>query len=313
MQSRFLLKSAFAAPLRLGAMLVLAGLLSACAQHLNAPVQATPMPETRFRANDPVRITPADSVPVLYAYLYTPVTLGPYPSIVTIPGGGWTDGDATDMRFVAEYLAQRGFAVLAIEHRPAAQGGLEQVLADLHAGMRWMVRNARAHRLDMQRVGLLGFESGGHLAALLALAQNAQPPLSGLPRDAMLPAIRAVVAGGAPMDLTTFDDTPALRALLQGNGEAARRMASPVHRMHAAAPPFFLFHGTRDAEVPIAQAEAMAETLTEQGVRVEFYRMELRGHTTTYLTVTGALQAAAQFLWRTVAEPETDAQTDRGP
>ena len=91
-----------------------------------------------------------DSVPVLYAYLYTPVTLGPYPSIVTIPGGGWTDGDATDMRFVAEYLAQRGFAVLAIEHRPAAQGGLEQVLADLHAGMRWMVRNARAHRLDMQ-------------------------------------------------------------------------------------------------------------------------------------------------------------------
>ena len=110
-----------------------------------------------------------------------------------------------------------------------------------------------------------------------------------------------------------IDDTPALRALLQGNGEAARRMASPVHRMHAAAPPFFLFHGTRDAEVPIAQAEAMAETLTEQGVRVEFYRMELRGHTTTYLTVTGALQAAAQFLWRTVAEPETDAQTDGGP
>ena len=293
-------------PLHRVLMLMLAGLLSACAQHVNAPTQVTPMPETRFRVHDPERITPADRTPVLHAYLYTPVTLGPYPTIVAIPGGEWSDGDATDMRFVAEYLAQRGFAVVAIEHRPAAQGGLNQVLADLHAGMRWMVRNARTHRLDMQRVGLLGFESGGHLAALLALAQNAPSPLPGLPRDAMLPAVRAVVAGGAPMDLTTFDDTPGLRALLPDGGAAARRMASPVHRLHAEAPPFFLFHGTRDAEVPIAQAEAMTQALGDQGVKVELYRMELRGHTTTYLTVTGALQAAAQFLWRTVAEPESE-------
>lgn len=293
-------------PWRAGALLVLAGLLSACAQHVNAPTQATPMPETRFRAHEAERITPADSAPVLHAYLYTPVTLGPYPTIVAIPGGEWSDGDATDMRFVAEYLAQRGFAVLAIEHRPAAQGGLDLVRADLQAGMRWMVRNARAHRLDMQRVGLLGFESGGHLAALLALAQNAPSSLPGLPRDAMLPRIRAVVAGGAPMDLTALEDSAALRALLPDGAEPTRRMASPLHRVHGQAPPFFLFHGTRDAEVPIDQAEAMTDALTDQGVMVELYRMELRGHTTTYLTVTGALQAAAQFLWRTVAEPESD-------
>lgn len=288
----------------LSAMLLI--LLGGCAQHLNAPSQPTPMPETRFRAYEPQRFNSEQRAVALHTYLFTPVTLGPYPTIVVIPGGDWEHGDAADMRFVGEYLAQRGFAVVAIEHRPASIGRLEAVLDDIRAGLRWTVRNAREYRLDMQRVGMLGFESGGHLAALVALAQSAPQPPAGVARDPSLPPLRAVVAGGAPMDLPALDASSGLRALLPAATDSALREASPLSIVHADAPPFFLFHGTRDAKVPIAQAEAMTKALTERGVKVEFYRMELRGHTTTYLTVTGALQSAAQFLWRTVAEPASE-------
>lgn len=288
----------------LSAMLFI--LLGGCAQHINAPSQPTPMPETRFRAYEPQRFSPESSAAELHAYLFTPVTLGPYPTIVVIPGGDWEHGDAADMQFVGEYLAQRGFAVVAIEHRPASTGQLETLLDDIRAGLRWTARNAREYRLDMQRVGLLGFESGGHLATLVALAQSAPQPPAGVARDPSLPPVRAVVAGGAPMNLPALEASSGLRAVLPAATDSALRAASPLSMVHADAPPFFLFHGTRDAKVPIAQAESMTTALTELGVKVEFYRMGLRGHTTTYLTVTGALQAAAQFLWRTVAEPRSE-------
>lgn len=285
---------------------VVSPLLAGCAQHVNAPKEPTLMPETRFRAYEPQRFSQEDSAQELYAYLFTPVTLGPYPTIVVIPGGDWERVDSADMRFVGEYLAQRGFAVVAIEHRPASSGNLDDLLDDVRAGLRWTARNAREYRLDTQRVGLLGFESGGHLAALLALAQSARQPLAGLEKDARLPTVRAVVAGGSPMDLLALNASSDLRALLPGGSEAALRAASPRYLVHDAAPPFFLFHGTRDAAVPIAQAEAMGAALSAKDVPFELYRMELRGHTTTYLTVTGALQAAAQFLWRNVAEPASE-------
>jgi acetyl esterase/lipase len=280
---------------------LLAGmLLAACAQHVNAPAGRTPLPETRFRVEQGVVFKKgADGTRRLYADLYTPITLGPYPTVLAVPGGGWEGGHPKDMRFVAEYLAQRGLAVMAIQHRGAGGGvGLGEQIADLHAALRWIRSKASAHRLDTERLAVLGFESGGHLGAMLALAQSARRPLPGLPRDPSLPPLRAVVAGGAALNLLPAADRPEARRLLPDTSERTLRQASPVFAAHAEAPPFFLFHGDRDGRWPIAGAEAMLTELQQLGVHAELYRMKGRGHTTTYLTVSGALSAAAEFLWR---------------
>lgn len=300
-------------PIRLLATALVALLAAGCARHVNAPAEAMPMPETRFRVDTGVRFTPDGAEPALFADVYTPVTLGPYPTIVIVPAGRWETGRARDMRFVAEYLAQRGFAAVAVEHRPASRGDLDAQLGDLLDALRWIDREARSRRLDMQRVGLVGFESGGHLATLLTLSQSAAQPLPGLARDAALPPIRAVVAGGAPLDLAAMADNPDVSGLMGAADAEALRRASPLHRVHAQAPPFFLFHGTTDGYVPVAQAEAMVTRLERHGVPVQLYRMSLRGHTTTYLTVSGALQAGARFLWRHVAEPGQPEAYPRSP
>lgn len=282
------------------ALLLTGLLLAACAQHINAPAERTPLPETRFRVEQGVVFKEgAHEAQRLYADIYTPITLGPYPTVLAVPGGGWEGGHPKDMRFVAEYLAQRGLAVMAIQHRPVGDGvGLAEQVADLHAALSWVRSNASAHRLDTERLAVLGFESGGHLGAMLALAQSARRPLPGVPRDASLPPVRAVVAGGAALNLLPAADRIELRRLLPDTSEQMLRQASPVFAAHAEAPPFFLFHGDRDGRWPIAGAEAMFTELQQLGVRAELYRMKGRGHTTTYLTVSSALTAAAEFLWR---------------
>ena len=282
-------------------VLLLAGaLLAGCAQHVNAPAERTPLPETRFRVEQGVVFREgADGAQPLHADLYTPITLGPYPTVLAVPGGDWEGGHPKDMRFLAEYLAQRGLAVMAIQHRGAGDGiGLSEQLQDLHAALRWIRSNASAHRLDTERLAVLGFESGGHLGAMLGLAQSARRPLPDLPRDASLPPVRAVVAGGAALNLLPAGDRPEVRRLLPDTSEKTPRKASPVFVAHAEAPPFFFFHGDRDGRWPIAGAEAMLAELDQFGVRAELYRMKGRGHTTTYLTVSSALAAAAEFLWR---------------
>lgn len=277
-----------------------AALLAGCAQHINAPAERTPLPETRFRVEQSVVFREgADGAQPLHADLYTPITLGPYPTVIAIPGDDWEGGHPKDMRFVAEYLAQRGLAVMAIQHRGAGGGvGLSEQLQDLQAALRWVRSNASAHRLDTERLAALGFESGGHLAAMLAIAQSARRPVPGVPRDASLPPVRAVVAGGAALNLLPAGDRPEVRRLLPDTSEQTLRQASPVFAVHAEAPPFFFFHGDRDGRWPIAGVEAMLTELEQLGVRAELYRMKGRGHTTTYLTVSSALTAAAEFLWR---------------
>lgn len=280
-----------------------AALLAGCAQHVNAPAERTPLPETRYRVEQAVVYREFDDGRQLHADLYTPITLGPYPTVIAIPGGGWDGGHAKDLRFAAEYLAQRGLAVMAVAHRAAGQGaGLDEQLDDVQAALRWVRSHASEHRLDPERIGVIGFESGGHLAALLGLAQSARRPLPGLSRDASLPPVRAVVAGGAPMNLLPAGDRAEVRRLLPDTSEPALRRASPVFQAHAQAPPFFLFHGESDGRWPIEGAEAMLSELDQVGVDAELYRLKWRGHTTTYLTVGGALTAAAGFLWRELGD-----------
>lgn len=287
-------------PPHMSVLLFAAALLAGCAQHVNAPTERTPLPETRFRVEQGVVFSEgADGAQALHADVYTPITLGPYPTVLAIPGDGWDGGHPKDLRFVAEYLAQRGLAVIAIEHRGAGGGvGLSEQLQDVHAALRWMRRNASSRRLDTERLAVLGFGSGGHLAAMLGLAQSAQRALPGLPRDPSLPPVRAVVAGGAPLNLLPAGDRADVRRLLPDVSEQTLRQASPVFAAHAEAPPFFFFHGGRDGRWPIAGAEAMLNELEHFGIRAELYRMEGRGHATVYLTVGGALTAAAEFLWR---------------
>lgn len=281
---------------------LVAALLAGCAQHVNAPTERTPLPETRYRVEQSVVYHEGDGGEVLHADVYTPITLGPYPTVIAVPGGGWEGGSAKDMRFAAEYLAQRGLAVMAVGYRGTESGaGLSQQLAGMQAALRWVRDHASEHRLDPERIGLLGFESGGHLAALAGLAQSADRPLRGLTRDVSLPPVRAVVAGGAPLNLLPAGDRREVQRLLPDVTAETLRDASPVFALHPQAPSFFLFHGESDNRWPIEGAEATLAELDELGVGGELYRMKWRGHTTTYLTVGSALTAATEFLWRELA------------
>jgi acetyl esterase/lipase len=93
-------------------------------------------------------------------------------AVVICPGGGYNilayNKEGTE---VAEWLNSIGVAGIVLKYRVPARKGRERHEAPLQDAQRalGMVRGrAREWRIDPDRIGILGFSAGGHLAATLS-------------------------------------------------------------------------------------------------------------------------------------------------
>jgi acetyl esterase/lipase len=107
--------------------------------------------------------------PGLKGDLYLPQKSGRHPALIAVHGGGWQIGDKNAYQYWGPYLAQRGYAVFAINYR-LMQGGRKmypEAVHDVRAAVQFL---RERDAIDPGRIGLMGDSAGAHLAALAALA-----------------------------------------------------------------------------------------------------------------------------------------------
>jgi acetyl esterase/lipase len=233
--------------------------------------------------------------------LYVPPAAAP-PVILYVHGGGWRRGTRRSFGPAFEEwspspferLASAGFAVASVDYRLSGEALFPAQLEDLAAAMAWLrgttssgvnagranAGRANAGRVNAGRVVLWGESAGAHLAALLALTDGE--------------GVRGVVDWYGPSDLTTLaEQVPAdspvdpfsaesREALLLGAppmkiADVAWR-ASPCAHVHAEAPPFGIWHGTRDRFVPFEQSVKLANALREAGATVHLHEVDGADH-----------------------------------
>ncbi len=125
----------------------------------------------------------------LLARVYRPSGDGPFPAVIELHGGAWSQFDRTRGTALHEALARSGLVVVALDFRQGAIGAYPRSVADIHYGIRWVKARAGALNIDPRRVALSGNSSGAHLAMLVAMRPNdpryASIPLEGAePHDA---------------------------------------------------------------------------------------------------------------------------------
>jgi dienelactone hydrolase len=152
--------------------------------------------------------------------LYVPKGEGPWPVLLWIHGGAWAVGHRSQEAALARRFAERGIAVASADHRmskatwmnPKLDEGIEhpEHVKDVASAFAWLRKNAKAHRLDPQRMFVGGFSSGAHLAALLATdprylkAHGIEPS-----------ALKGAVPVGGAYDMEAY-----YKAHLEANGKA---------------------------------------------------------------------------------------------
>lgn len=215
--------------------------------------------------------------------LYLPGSDGLHPALLCLHGGAWQHGSQRQYQSWGPWLAERGFAVVAVDYRlstqvsPAWPGVWEDVCRSLD----WLIANAASLRIDPARIGTIGDSAGGHMAAMLSLHEKT------------MHRIRAVVGVYGIYDLPewwrvtrppnrTDDPVAALMGKPYGEMQADYEGFSPLHRLQNMAgrptADYFIVYGDQDARVPHIQSERFLAALRDKGAVVEAMRIPGAGH-----------------------------------
>jgi len=203
------------------------------------------------------------------------------PALIMLHGGGWTIGSKTDMRELSTFLVRCcGFVAFAVDYR--LTHGSENLwpaqLDDVQRAVRWIRAHAAKYGVDRDRIGAYGYSAGGQLVALLGMEDardNSDPVLARYSSR-----VEAVVDVSGPSDFTTDRDAESdafLTTFFGGDYEHHSEIwqdASPVFHVSKKAAPFLIVHGTRDANVPVTQAQELADKLKRARVPVEFVKVD---------------------------------------
>ena len=98
------------------------------------------------------------------------------PLIVWIHGGAWMLNDKySDMGYMKNTIKgflDNGYALASLDYRYSTTAVFPAQIQDCNQGLQYLYEHAGKYKLDKNRIALIGFSAGGHLASLLALSHN---------------------------------------------------------------------------------------------------------------------------------------------
>jgi acetyl esterase/lipase len=197
-------------------------------------------------------------------------------AVVVLPGGAYL-GLAANLegRQVADWFTARGFRAFILSYRLSSNGYLLPVpLLDARRAIQTVRARARDYHIAPDRIAVIGFSAGGHLAAL-----SATQFVPGNP-DAEDPIERAssrpdYLVLGYPWIGAISSDTAHLTYCklfnVMDRCEALRAAYSPDLFVTKQTPPTFIFHTFNDQTVPVEQSLRFYAALVKAGVPSEMH------------------------------------------
>lgn len=209
----------------------------------------------------------------------------PMPAVVYVHGGGWYSGDKSTgggLREVPE-LVERGYLVAAINYRLAPKYQFPAQIEDLICAVRFLRDNAATYSLDPERIGVFGDSAGGHLAALIGLADDYTVFGASCNCSVESSRVQAVVDMYGPTDLMlTFerDKSPLMEHVFgtSDNQSEIIKQASPVTYVSGDAPPFLIIQGEKDEQVFPDQSQELYAQLVSFNVPATLVMVKNSGH-----------------------------------
>ena len=224
--------------------------------------------------------------------IYQPEGPGPFPMLLSIHGGAWTDKDHTEYESTSTPLAATGIVVAAIGQRVGEGFPYPVQLQDINYGVRWLKAHASDFKGDPDAVGGIGYSSGGHTRPLAAMRPN-DPRYSALPLE-----------GSSQVDAKfayTISCWPVIEpyfryeiAREKGNtdlmekhhiffqGDEAMHESTPINIIQrgekVTLPPAMVMHGTDDDVMPIEASERFVAAYNGAGGNAQLVPWQGKGH-----------------------------------
>lgn len=200
-------------------------------------------------------------------------------AIVICPGGGYqrlvTGGEGHG---IAKWLNQHGITGIVLEYR-MPHGRTYVPLMDAQRAIRMVRANAKRWDIDPDRIGIMGFSAGGHLASTAATHFDKGNPQAKelIDRESSRPDFAILVYpvvtmgesthGGSRKNLLGTNPTPEMVKLFSNEKQVTKQT-----------PPIFLAHAVDDKPVPIKNSQNLYAALQSQKIPSKLLELPSGGH-----------------------------------
>jgi acetyl esterase/lipase len=196
-------------------------------------------------------------------------------AVIVLPGGAYVGlASILEGREVADWFTARGFTAFVLRYRLGKKYLLPVPLIDARRAVQLVRARARDYHVAQDRIAMIGFSAGGHLAAL-----SSTQPVPGKP-DAEDPIERVSskpdflilgypwIGGISP---NTAHLTYCKLMDVMDRCDELQKAYSPDLYVTKDTPPTFIYHTTDDATVPVEQALSFYDALLKAGVSAEIH------------------------------------------
>lgn len=207
------------------------------------------------------------SMPQLIPYLVE----GNSSAIIICPGGGYGHLADHEGEPVAKWLNEHGISAFVLKyriaphHEPAPQ-------IDGRQAVRYVRAHAKENGIDPQKIGILGFSAGGHLAAMtgtvfdsgISESDYIEGQVSSRPDLMVLcyPVITMKELGHAGSRENLLGDSPDEQLISQYSAETRVQMDTP---------PAFIWHTANDSAVSVENSLQFAQSLSRFDISYELH------------------------------------------
>ncbi len=223
-------------------------------------------------------------VPTLEVYL----PAGPNANgqaMLIFPGGGYGilayDWEGTD---IAKFLNGKGIAGIVVKYRlPSVISQKERYnvpLIDAQRAMRLVRSKAKDFHIDTDKIGIIGFSAGGHLASTLGTHyhEKVYDPLDQVDQISARPDFMALGYPVITFDNPTTHQGSRKNLLGEDPSEVLTNRFSNEKQVSDDTPPTFLVHAADDDAVPVENSLLFFQALKDHGVSATMHIYPKGGH-----------------------------------
>ncbi|WP_462276859.1 alpha/beta hydrolase fold domain-containing protein [Ferruginibacter sp.] len=208
-----------------------------------------------------------------------PKAAKPTAIVINIHGGGWNHGTKESQTGFSTFF-KMGYAVANMEYRLTPQATAPAAVEDTRCALIYIIKNAKALNIDVNKIVIMGGSAGGHLALMGGLLGNDHrfdgncPGVENIKVAAIIDkyGITDVWDWGYGKNITSKSATNWLGAYAKD--EKFAQSVSPIYYVNKNSPPTFIVHGDADPTVPYQQSVALHKKFLDAGVKTQFMTVE---------------------------------------
>lgn len=209
-------------------------------------------------------------------WVYTPEKASDT-AVIICPGGGYgTHAVNPEGHGIAKWLNKQGISGIVLKYRLPKQRKLVP-LFDLHRTLRFCRANADKFGINKNKLGVMGFSAGGHLASSSLVHQLECPAKDEVSKESARPDFGILIYPVITMGDHTHQGSK--RNLLGKNPPKEDiRFFSTELQINSKTPPVFLAHAVDDKPVPPVNSELFHTNLKKAGVETAYLKLPDGGH-----------------------------------